>query len=409
MITTSIVFDHRGRTAKGSEGPIEVRVTINRKPYYISTGIRVDRRRLKAGVIIDTDKTRDADELNKRLGIIYKRISEEVNECLDVRRPLDVADIRRKVWNCINGTEEEKHRQTINEWIKEQVPLMGLSAGRAKHYETLRGRLDGFGQMRYWEDVTIEMLYKWDAWLHTLKKPLTANQMRAGLASEAIGQSTVFTYHKNLKAVLNRAMLLGVITSNPYNRIRGVFKRGECETVKYLTIEQMKAVQTLELRLGSQLAMARDIFLFQMYTGLAYSDAQAFDINAYKDVGGKWVYVGRRIKTGVPYVSMLLPQAVAVLERNGWQVPTMNNQRYNVLLKKIGKKISIDGLHSHMARHTFATFMLGNGAKIENVSKMLGHTNIKQTQRYAKVLAESVLDDFEMVEKKLSLRESRKA
>lgn len=263
--------------------------------------------------------------------------------------------------------------------------------------------------MRYWEDVTIEMLYKWDAWLHTLKKPLTANQMRAGLASEAIGQSTVFTYHKNLKAVLNRAMLLGVITSNPYNRIRGVFKRGECETVKYLTIEQMKAVQTLELRLGSQLAMARDIFLFQMYTGLAYSDAQAFDINAYKDVGGKWVYVGRRIKTGVPYVSMLLPQAVAVLERNGWQVPTMNNQRYNVLLKKIGKKISIDGLHSHMARHTFATFMLGNGAKIENVSKMLGHTNIKQTQRYAKVLAESVLDDFEMVEKKLSLRESRKA
>jgi site-specific recombinase XerD len=55
-------------------------------------------------------------------------------------------------------------------------------------------------------------------------------------------------------------------------------------------------------------------------------------------------------------------------------------------------------LHTHLARHTFATFMLRNGAKIENVSRMLGHTNIVQTQRYAKVLAKSVHDDFETIE-----------
>ena len=59
-------------------------------------------------------------------------------------------------------------------------------------------------------------------------------------------------------------------------------------------------------------------------------------------------------------------------------------------------------LHSHLARHTFATYMLRNGAKIENVSRMLGHTNIRQTQRYAKVLAQSVHDDFDMIAKKLN-------
>ena len=47
------------------------------------------------------------------------------------------------------------------------------------------------------------------------------------------------------------------------------------------------------------------------------------------------------------------------------------------------------------ARHTFATWMLRNGAKIENVSRMLGHTNITQTQQYAKVLAESVQNEFD--------------
>ena len=71
------------------------------------------------------------------------------------------------------------------------------------------------------------------------------------------------------------------------------------------------------------------------------------------------------------------------------------------MLKAIGMVIGIERLHSHMARHSFATWMLSNGAKIENVARMLGHTNIKQTQRYAKVLAESVHDDYEMIEKKM--------
>jgi site-specific recombinase XerD len=41
--------------------------------------------------------------------------------------------------------------------------------------------------------------------------------------------------------------------------------------------------------------------------------------------------------------------------------------------------------------------MLSKGAKIENVSRMMGHSNITQTQRYAKVLAKDVYDDFEKI------------
>jgi site-specific recombinase XerD len=114
------------------------------------------------------------------------------------------------------------------------------------------------------------------------------------------------------------------------------------------------------------------------------------------------MYVGQRVKTGVPYVSQLLPPAVEVLERNGWHVPKMNNQRYNQMLKAIGMCIGIANLHSHMGRHTFATYMLANGAKIENVSKMLGHTTVKQTEHYAQVLAESIHDDYDMIAAKLN-------
>ena len=84
----------------------------------------------------------------------------------------------------------------------------------------------------------------------------------------------------------------------------------------------------------------------------------------------------------------------------------MNNQRYNQMLKAIGMVIGIERLHSHMGRHTFATWMLSNGSKIENVSKMLGHTDIKMTQRYAEVLAKDVYSDYDKAAEKLTAMQS---
>ena len=122
----------------------------------------------------------------------------------------------------------------------------------------------------------------------------------------------------------------------------------------------------------------------------------------YKKIKGKWCAIGSRIKTGVPYVNQLLPPAVEVLERYGMSVPKMTNQVYNRELKMVGQAAGITyPLHSHLARHTFATYMLAHGVKIENLAKMLGHANIKQTQRYAKVLAQSVRDEFNKIDKLL--------
>ena len=151
------------------------------------------------------------------------------------------------------------------------------------------------------------------------------------------------------------------------------------------------------------LDVVHDLFIFQMYTGLPFSDMQAFDVSDYKWDGKAWRHVGERIKTGVAYVSQLLPPAVKVLEKYGWEIPKINNADYNRHLKSLGQMARIKTrLHSHLARHTFATWMLRNGASIENVSKMLGHTNITQTQRYAKVQAQAVYDDFERVAAKMA-------
>lgn len=384
MITSAIIFDHSGRAGK-KPGPVEVRVTVDRKAYYVKTGVSVLRSEFLAGTIVSRY---DAQQLNERVMLIHNKVLSEVNECIRTGVPIDMDAIRKRVWNltAANGNT------AFMDWIREQLPLLGHREGTMKHYNTLLMRLGECGIMKGWADVTVENIYKLDAWLHNLQ----------GWDGRKISDAAVYNYHKCLKALLSRAVRTGVMSANPYDRMRGEIKRGDRETVDYLTEEEMQRILALDISAGTLLAKARDLFVFQMYTGFSYSDAQAFNIGNYRKEKGKWVMVGERIKTGVPFVNQLLPPVVDVLERNGWDVPRLGNADYNHALKGLGIAAGLKvQLHSHMARHTFATFMLSNGVAIESVSKMLGHTNITQTQRYAKTLAKTVMDDFDRVAEKL--------
>ena len=404
MIRISLVYDHHKRTPKGEEGPVEVRVTVNRKPYYINTGVRVRKERLVGNAVRDDEHSNDADLLNERLTTIVGLVEKEVNRCLEQRMPINVADIRDRVWDVTADTKDDGDEPTLIKWIKDYVATADMAKNTKLHYLTVVRRLLEYGKILRWEHLTVDNIYAWDVWLRHQEVPLTKNQKAAGLEPQLISSDSVYNYHKYLKSAINKAMKFRILAVNPYDQLKGTFKRTKRDVVDYLTEDQMKKVMELTPVPGSQAAMALDLFIFQMFTGLSYSDTQIFDISQYRQIDGKWLHVGQRVKTGVPYVSQLLPPVVEMLERNGWQVPKMNNQRYNQMLKAIGMVIGIENLHSHMGRHTFATYMLSNGAKIENVSRMLGHTNITQTQRYAKVLAKDVHDDFDKIAKKLKTK-----
>ena len=404
MIRISLIYDHHKRTPKGEEGPVEVRVTVNRKPYYINTGVRVRKDRLVGNCIRDDEHSNDADLLNERLTTIIGLVEKEVNRCLEQRMPINVADIRDRVWDIQADKKDDGDEPTLIKWIKDYVATADMAKNTRLHYLTVTRRLMEYGKILRWEHLTVDNIYAWDVWLRHQEVPLTKNQKAAGLEPQLISSDSVYNYHKYLKSAINKAMKFRILAVNPYDQLKGTFKRTKRDVVDYLTEDQMRKVMELTPVPGSQAAMALDLFIFQMFTGLSYSDTQIFDISQYRQIDGKWLHVGQRVKTGVPYVSQLLPPVVEMLERNGWQVPKMNNQRYNQMLKAIGMVIGIENLHSHMGRHTFATYMLSNGAKIENVSRMLGHTNITQTQRYAKVLAKDVHDDFDKIAKKLKTK-----
>jgi integrase len=387
MIQTAVVFDHRNRTPQGAEGPLEVRMTIDRHAKYIATGIKVRRSEFQQGVIVNRP---DSNILNARLQAITNRIAGDVNAAIADGREIVVADIKRRVW----AAKIDADSTSFIDWIEQEVGNLMFAEGTMVHYRTTVARLREWNMIRRWCDLTVENIVKFDVWLHQLPK--------SQHSKEPISDAGIYTYHKNLKALLNRAVMYGRIERNPYDKLKGKFKRGDRERVDYLTDAELQAILDFHPSVGTKLDVARDLFVFQAFTGLSFSDMQSFDIKEYKLVDDVWVNVGERIKTGVPYVSHLLPPVVKVLEKYEWHVPQMYNSDYNFYLKMVGEACGIGRpLHSHMARHTFATWMLRNQVPIEHVSKMLGHTNITQTQRYAKIVAEDIHNDFRRIAEKL--------
>jgi site-specific recombinase XerD len=137
--------------------------------------------------------------------------------------------------------------------------------------------------------------------------------------------------------------------------------------------------------------------VFQIYTGLAFSDMESLTPDNIEVKNGKqWIVIHRK-KTGERSAIPLLPGAKAILDKYKDVLPVSSNQKMNAYLKEIGVLCGISkNLTPHLGRHSSATSVcLSNGVPIETISKMLGHTKITVTQIYGKVTYDKVSSDME--------------
>ena len=394
MIKTAIIYNHRGRFGKDGAGPVEVRVTQGRRAYYINTGVCVRPREWKFGLVVNRG---DCDELNDRVAIMLKRVDEVVNEYLDNEQELNIDEVRKRV-KSPDGRRRLKDAEDMTGWMAEQISMLDVAHGTRNHYRVSVAALVESGAMRRWKDLTLENVHKFDAYLHTIKKHQTDAEVKANKPIEYISQATVRNYHKDIKALLARALKFGLIIANPYDRMKGEIKRGDKETVEFLTDAERDRIEELTIN-DSMLATVRDVFVFQCYTGMAYSDAMAFSLDKCQQDGDRLTYSAPRVKTGVTFYIRVLPKALAIAQKYGGRLPQVADQTCNANLKTIANVTGITKrLTTHVGRHTFATWMLRNGVPIEHLRKMLGHRKITQTQRYAKLLPMDVYGQFDKVD-----------
>ena len=230
------------------------------------------------------------------------------------------------------------------------------------------------------------------------------------LTVENLQSNTAHKIIKTVKKIMNLAVTLDWIPSSPFNQFKCTYKNPERVV---LTEAELETLKRKKLHIP-RLIEVRDVFIFQCYTGFAYTDLYNFKRNDVTiGIDGKRWLTAYRQKTGTKENVPLLSVALDIIEKykdhpdcieNDKLLPVNSNYCYNAYLKEIAEICNIKKkITTHIARHTFATTVtLSNGVPIETVSKMLGHTRLATTQIYAKVLEKKVSDDMNILQDKLN-------
>jgi integrase len=149
------------------------------------------------------------------------------------------------------------------------------------------------------------------------------------------------------------------------------------------------------------LRRVRDLFVFQTYTMMGYSDLERFDYKDCFKVNGQMAYKSNRVKTGKEFTFALLKPAMDILRKYNFKLPIISNVKYNLYLKAAVKYAKIDKpVSCHWARHTGATLLLNKGKMdLATISKILGDTLRETEKTYAKLLDTSIVDSMVEFEK----------
>lgn len=263
------------------------------------------------------------------------------------------------------------------DFIKDEINKEKLAASSLKHRDSAILAIKRFGGLNRMRDVNAHNVRAFHEFL------VEEDRSRTDVCLN--------NYHKVLRKYSRLAYQLEYIAKYPYESPLCKFKRGEPRERKPLTEEEMQRIIALkDLSKGEE--HARDLFVFSAYTGLAYGDNQNFDFEKMTETIDGVVYIdGERLKTRHSFFTPILPPALDVLKKYDFKLPRMCNQKFNQYLHLIERRAEIrKPVTTHVARHTFATLALTYDIPVEDVARMLGHTNIRTTQIYAKVLKSNV-------------------
>ena len=369
------VFDRKHTASKTTKGTVQIEILFERKRKWLSTGVRLysDQWSEKTKV----KNTVQSLDLNERLDTQMRNINEFINGLVKNKEPFSFDKLEHFL-------KYSQTKESFIDFIKRRVSeRTDLRQGTLNTHASLITSLEEFGRIVYFTDITTANIMHYDNFLH----------------GKYNKQTTIHGYHKRLKRYINEAIKYDLLKDSPYNKLK--FERGKSEGIKYLTLEQIKRIQSLKTA-SESIERVRDLFIFQCFTGLSYADLFNFDFSGVVKKGNKFFIRDVRVKTEEEYFLMLLKPAMEILQKYDFKLPVISNYQYNLRLKVVQELARIkQNLHSHMARHSFAVMALNMGVSIENLAKMMGHTDIKTTQIYAKVLNKSVQEEFEKMDSKL--------
>lgn len=396
----SIIFvTQNGKPKADGRVPILARITVNGEMCHFSTRQTILPDRWVAKDYRTMGRTPEEKQINEVLEQFKSTIKHRYESWVSKGEVVTASKIKNSIMSL---DENSKQLIELCDLFIADYEKLTISRGYGNEslfrYQLTRTRLQEFLKDEYkakdipLADINKRLLDKLYLWLITEKK---------------LANNTATKFIHRCSSIYRVAYDNGWVKANPFKSIKlhlDKVDRG------YLTQQELARMMQKEFA-TKRLELVRDIFAFSCWTGFAYIDVTRLTKDMLEERGDGTIWIcTHRQKTKVPVNIRLLDIPKMIIDKYAGQakgdklLPVPSNQKMNDYLKEIAAICGIDKpISYHVARHTFATqICLSNGVPMESVSKMLGHTNIKTTQIYARITDQKVSHDMEILAQKLN-------
>lgn len=385
-VDVKVVFDRRHTATKSTvrdrkAAPIYIEVYYDRKRFYYPTGIKVHTDQFRNGRVYNCAQQ---GVYNERIRLILTTIEEYINNTYKEGAVFNLSSLKDYLATSNVGSDS-----SFLDFMENCIKERNVAKHTRAMYRCTFRKLQTWGRIKSFGDVTLDNIKAWhnEAVKVSRKAAFAAN------------------YDRTLKTFVTEACREGLIRENPYTKWKAP---------KYVPVQTHRGVSLSDLRKLEHVTLntdgkerARDLFLFQANTGLAYADTQSFMPSELITYKGRMVYQNKRIKTNEPFYIPINKKAKSILEKYGGIPPKISLYYYDRLLKDIAKEAGVtQAISSHWARHTFAMLCVNNGMNIFTLAKLLGHSKVQTTQVYAQLKQDTINTEFDEVMERIGEEEA---
>lgn len=385
--TIKVLFWLR-RNKTNSEGlaPLMLRITYQNSKAEKATGYYVNPKEWNAVKQKVKGDSQSAGQINTWIDNAAVKIS-DLFRVANLQKDIHIPSILQQVFSKpVDDPSLLAIMQEHNDLMLERVGIDFTHSTYEKYVFTYN-KLQAFISHQYKKkdfylrDLDVKFILMFDHYLRTIEK----NQ-----------HNTAVKYCLNLKKIINLAILQGKLANNPFKNYKTVYK-----DTKQVYLEHLELLAVANANLLKQNhQLVRDLFLFQSYTGLAYTDMVNLTLNdiTVDPLGRKWIIKPRQ-KSGIVSTIPLMQQSLELInkysfysENNKSLFPFYSIQKYNQYIGEVGVIAGLKKkLSSHVGRRTFGNVALSKGISINVISKILGHSNTIITQRIYAITTQNII------------------
>lgn len=378
---------------KSGKAPIMGRITVNRTMSQFSCKLSCTPELWNPRESRLNGKSREAVETNVKIDKLLLSVNTAFDSLLEKKADFDATVVK----DLFQGSMETqmtllKMTDSVNEELRKRIGI-DRAKGTYPAYEYTRRTLGEFIGLKFKaKDLAFGQLT--EQFIHDYQYFVTEEK---GLAIE-----TVRHYLAILKKVCRKAYKEGHAEKCLFQHF--TLPKQTVRTPRALSKDSFEKIRDVEIPAYRKThRLARDLFLFACYTGTAYIDTVTVTKeNLFTDENSSLWLKYRRKKNELRASVKLLPEAVALIDKyHDENRDTLFPMIYHPNLKRHMKALAVlagikDNLCFHQARHSFASLItLEAGVPIETISRMLGHSNVKTTQVYARVTPKKLFGDMD--------------